>query len=99
MNQLPNQPPNAFNANEPFPQNPKVLNMPSQEVGSSNSAVPTESGYTPAKPKTVKNLKRIYGILLVTGLIIGGVISVGIVAALNKAGLTDAPVRVEESGQ
>lgn len=96
MNQLPNQPPNAFNANEPFSQDPNVLNIPEREVGSSNRAASSESGNTPPREKTLKNLKRLYVILLVIGLIIGGVASVGIVTAINKQGLTDVPARVDE---
>lgn len=99
MNQLPNQPSNIVNANEPFSQDPNVLNISEREVGSSNGAASSESVNMPPKEKTIKNLKRIYAILLVTGLIIGGVISVGIVTAINKQGLTDVPARVDEWGE
>ncbi len=73
-----------------------MLNIPEREVGSSNGAASSESGNTPPREKTLKNLKRIYVILLVIGLIIGGVASVGIVTAINKQGLTDVPARVDE---
>ncbi len=94
MNQLPNQPPNAFDANEP--QNLNVLNIPEQEVSSSNWAANSELGNTPTNRKIIKNLKHIYAMLLVGGLIVGGVISVGIITALNKLELTDVPARVDE---
>ncbi len=94
MNQLPNQLPNTFNANEL--QNPNVLNIPEQEVSSSSRATNSELGDTPANRKIIKNLKHIYAILLVSGLIMGGVISVGIITALNKLEVTDVPARVDE---
>lgn len=94
MNQLPNQPPNTFNANEL--QNSNVLNIPEQEVSSSSRTTISELGDTPANRKIIKNLKHIYAILLVGGLIMGGVISVGIITALNKLELTDVPARVDE---
>lgn len=94
MNQLPNQPPNTIDANGP--QNSNVLNIPDQEVSSSNWAANSELGNTPAKRKIIKNLKHIYAILLVGGLIIGGVISVGIITAFNILDPTDVPARVDE---
>lgn len=56
----------------------------------------SESGNTPASGNIIKNLKRIYIILLVIGLIIGGVVSVVIVTVLNKLDPTDIPARVDE---
>ncbi len=94
MNQLPKQPPNTFNVNEP--QNPNVLNIPEQEVSSSSWVANSESGHTPASGKIIKNLKRIYLILLVIGLIVGGVVSVGVVTVLNKLDPTDVPARVHK---
>lgn len=93
MNQLPNQPPNTFNADA---QNPNVLDIPEQEISSSSWGANPESGYTPTSEKIVKKLKRIYVILLVIGLIIGGVVSVGVVTLLNKLDPTDLPERMDE---
>lgn len=93
MNQLPNQPSNAFNVNEP--PNPNVLNIPEQEVSSSSGVANSESGHTPASGKIIKDIKRIYIILLVIGLIVGGVVSLGIVTLLNKVDTTDIPARVD----
>ncbi|MEQ9370076.1 MAG: hypothetical protein RIG63_13815 [Coleofasciculus chthonoplastes F3-SA18-01] len=46
---------------------------------------------------TKKSLKRIYITLLIMGLLLGGVVSVGVVIALDRMGLTDAPADVEET--
>ena len=46
---------------------------------------------------TKKSLKRIYITLLIIGLILGGVVSVGVVIALDRMGLTNAPAEVEET--
>jgi|GEM_PF-3172891 len=46
---------------------------------------------------TKKSLKRIYMILLIMGLLLGGLVSVGVVIALDRMGLTDAPADVEET--
>ena len=43
-----------------------------------------------------KSLKRLIFILVAVGLVLGGIVSVGVVIALNKFGLTDTPAQVDQ---
>ena len=43
-----------------------------------------------------KSLKRLIVILVAVGLVLGGIVSVGVVIALNKFGLTDTPAQVDQ---
>ena len=64
-----------------------------------NSQPDDLSSFPPAKVNEAdrKKLKQIYLSLILLGLVIGGVLSVGIVVALNHFGLTARPEPVEQS--
>lgn len=49
-----------------------------------------------AQRQRKRNLKRFVVSLVVIGLVLGAIVSVGIVIALNRFGLTDTPAQVEE---
>lgn len=70
-----------------------------EEDRSANTEQDTlDSNLSPDNIKATKqSLKRIYITLLIIGLVLGGVVSVGVVIALNRMGLTDTPAEVEET--
>ncbi|MGB3264974.1 MAG: hypothetical protein WBA89_13595 [Microcoleus sp.] len=80
-----NQAPNPFNSNPSDPLDPL-----DQEVDEQGEALPTQ--YHPATKKT---LQKGFLILVVVGVVIGGILSVGVISLMQKAGLTDVPARVE----
>lgn len=80
-----NQAPNPFNSN---PSNP--LDPLQQELDEQGEGLPKR--YHPATKKT---LQKLFLILIVVGVVIGGVLSVGVISLMQKAGLTDVPARVQ----
>ena len=80
-----NQPPNPFNST---PSNP--LDPLQQELDEQGEGLP--KGYHPATKKT---LQKLFLILVVVGVVIGGIVSVGVISLMQKAGLTDVPARVQ----
>ena len=80
-----NQAPNPFNSN---PSNP--LDPLEQELDEQGEGLPRQ--YHPATKKT---LQKAFLILIVVGVVIGGIVSVGVISLMQKAGLTDVPVRVQ----
>ena len=80
-----NQPPNPFNSN---PSNP--LDPLEQEVDEQGEGLPRQ--YHPATKKT---LQQVFLTLVVVGAIIGGILSIGVISLMQKAGLTDVPARVQ----
>jgi hypothetical protein len=80
-----NQAPNPFNSN---PSNP--LDPLDQEVDEQGEGLPRQ--YHPATKKT---LQQVFIILVVVGAIIGGILSIGVISLMQKAGLTDVPARVQ----
>ncbi|MEG3979124.1 hypothetical protein QT970_31615 [Microcoleus sp. herbarium8] len=80
-----NQAPNPFNSN---PSNP--LDPLDQELDEQGQELPSK--YHPATKKT---LQKGFLILVVIGVVIGGILSVGVISLMQKAGLTDVPARVE----
>ncbi|TAG54185.1 MAG: hypothetical protein EAZ28_25605 [Oscillatoriales cyanobacterium] len=42
-----------------------------------------------------EELPKLFLILIVVGVVIGGVLSVGVISLMQKAGLTDVPARVQ----
>ena len=82
-----NQAPNPFNSN---PSNP--LDPLEQEVDEQGQELPRQ--YHPATKKT---LQQVFLILVVVGAIIGGILSIGVISLMQKAGLTDVPARVRNS--
>ncbi|MEB3359122.1 MAG: hypothetical protein VKK04_20515 [Synechococcales bacterium] len=82
----------------PFQQSPQDSNGKdgrSQSLSESNGkGVPklSEERIEAAK----KGAKRLYLILLVVGLAIGALVSIGVVAGLKRFGLTDVPNQVED---
>lgn len=86
MNQLPN----PFNSNPSNPLDP--LNQDPDELDEEGEGLPRR--YHPATKKT---LQKFFIILIVVGAIIGGVVSIGVISLMQKAGLTTVPARVENS--
>jgi hypothetical protein len=80
-----NQAPNPFNSN---PSNP--LDPLQQELDEQGEGLPKR--YHPATKKT---LQKLFLILIVVGVVIGGILSVGVLTLMQKAGLTDVPARVQ----
>ncbi|MEG4318103.1 MULTISPECIES: hypothetical protein [unclassified Microcoleus] len=80
-----NQPPNPFNSS---PSNP--LDPLQQELDEQGEGLPKR--YHPATKKT---LQKLFLILIVVGVVIGGIVSVGVISLMQKAGLTDVPARVQ----
>ncbi len=80
-----NQAPNPFNSN---PSNP--LDPLEQQLDEQGEGLPRQ--YHPATKKT---LQKVFIILIVAGAIIGGILSVGVISLMQKAGLTDVPARVQ----
>ena len=80
-----NQAPNPFNSN---PSNP--LDPLEQQLDEQGEGLPRQ--YHPATKKT---LQKVFIILIVGGAIIGGILSVGVISLMQKAGLTDVPARVQ----
>jgi hypothetical protein len=80
-----NQAPNPFNSN---PSNP--LDPLEQEVDEQGQELPRQ--YHPATKKT---LQKVFLILVIVGAIIGGILSIGVISLMQKAGLTDVPARVQ----
>jgi hypothetical protein len=42
------------------------------------------------------NTKRLFTILIIIGLVIGGLVSIGVVAAMKRFGLTDNQPQIEQ---
>ncbi|MBE9183233.1 hypothetical protein IQ270_00455 [Microcoleus sp. LEGE 07076] len=80
-----NQAPNPFNSNPSDPLDPLE-----QEVDEQGEPLPRQ--YHPATKKT---LQKVFLILIVVGVVIGGILSVGVISLMQKAGLTDVPARVQ----
>ena len=80
-----NQAPNPFNSN---PSNP--LDPLEQEVDEQGQELPRQY-----HPDTKKTLQKVFIILVVVGAIIGGILSIGVISLMQKAGLTDVPARVQ----
>ncbi len=80
-----NQAPNPFNSN---PSNP--LDPLEQQLDEQGENLPKQ--YHPATKKT---LQKVFIILIVAGAIIGGILSIGVISLMQKAGLTDVPTRVQ----
>ncbi len=80
-----NQAPNPFNSN---PSNP--LDPLEQQLDDRGEELPRQ--YHPATKKT---LQKFFLILIVVGVVIGGVLAVGVISLMQKAGLTDVPARVQ----
>ncbi len=80
-----NQAPNPFNSN---PSNP--LDPLEQQLDEQGEGLPRQ--YHPATKKT---LQKVFIILVVAGAIIGGILSVGVISLMQRAGLTDVPARVQ----
>ncbi len=80
-----NQAPNPFNSN---PSNP--LDPLEQQLDEQGEGLPRQ--YHPATKKT---LQKVFIILIVGGAIIGGILSIGVISLMQKAGLTDVPARVQ----
>ena len=72
--------------------------MPLNDLPNLNDQPDDLQPFPPAKVNEAdrKKLKQIYISLILIGLAIGGVLSVGIVVALNHFGLTARPDRVEQ---
>jgi hypothetical protein len=83
-----NQPPNPFNSNQPNPLDP--LRQENSEFDSENGQLP--KAYHPATKKT---LQKLFIMLVVGGAIIGGVLSIGVISLMQRAGLTNVPSRVQ----
>ncbi|MBE9125045.1 hypothetical protein IQ257_03710 [Coleofasciculus sp. LEGE 07092] len=66
-------------------------------VPQQNKTVHPPEDTATAAPKTVRKVKNIYIILLVIGLGLGILTSVGVVAVIEQLGLTEAPVEVEKT--
>jgi hypothetical protein len=86
MNQLPN----PFNSNPSNPLDP--LNQDPDQLDDEGGELPRR--YHPATKKT---LQKFFIILIVVGAIIGGIVSIGVLSLMQKAGLTTVPARVENS--
>ncbi|MCU0547644.1 MAG: hypothetical protein MUE44_36710 [Oscillatoriaceae cyanobacterium Prado104] len=84
-----NQAPNPFNSDRPNPLDP--LQQENSEFNQDNGQ---PRAYHPATKKT---LQKLFLILIVIGVVIGGVLSVGVIALMQKAGLNDVPARVNNS--
>ncbi|MEG3861757.1 hypothetical protein [Microcoleus sp. herbarium12] len=80
-----NQAPNPFNSNPSDPLDPLQ-----QELDDRGEGLPKH--YHPATKKT---LQKLFLILIVVGVVIGGIVSVGVISLLQKTGLTDVPARVQ----
>ena len=80
-----NQAPNPFNSN---PSNP--LDPLEQQLEEQGENLPRQ--YHPATKKT---LQKVFIILVVAGAIIGGILSIGVISLMKKAGLTDVTARVQ----
>jgi hypothetical protein len=80
MNQLPN----PFNSNQSDPLDPL------QQERSENGDLP--KAYHPATKKT---LQKLFLILILGGAIFGGILSIGVITLMQKAGLTNVPARVQ----
>lgn len=88
-----NQPPNDFNNNESLYPARDREDTTTLEGGSDRAAVsPSDDN---ARVHT-KSFKRIYIILLVLGISVGAILSVGIVAVLNRLGMTDNRPQIEQ---
>ena len=83
-----NQAPNPFNSNPSNPLDP--LNQDPDRLDGENGELP--KAYHPATKKT---LQKLFLMLIVGGAIIGGIVSIGVISLMQKAGLTDVPARVE----
>ena len=79
-----NQAPNPFNSN---PSNP--LDPLEQEF---DERPRIARQYHPAAKKT---LQKVFLILIVVGAITGGILSIGVISLMQKAGLTDVQARVQ----
>ncbi len=86
MNQLPN----PFNSNPSNPLDP--LKQEPDRLDDADGELPKR--YHPATKKT---LQKMFIILIVSGAIIGGILSIGVLSLMQKAGLTKVPPRVENS--
>lgn len=84
-----NQAPNPFNSNQSNPLDP--LQQENSELNGDNGQ---PRAYHPATKKT---LQKLFLILIVIGVAVGGVLSVGVIALMQKAGLTNVPARVDNS--
>jgi hypothetical protein len=84
MNQLPN----PFNSNPSNPLDP--LQQERSEANSENGDLP--KAYHPATKKT---LQKLFLILILGGTIFGGILSIGVITLMQKAGLTNVPTRVQ----
>lgn len=71
-----------------------MSNEPPQESNGKESFNPPKEG----DRKTVRRvMTRLYIILLVIGLGIGAIVSVGVVMLIERLGLTDVPQQVEDN--
>ncbi len=73
--------------------------MSLNDLPNANNRPDELQSFPPAKVNEAdrKKLKQIYLSLILIGLAIGGVLSVGIFIAMNHFGLTARPERVEQS--
>ncbi|MGF1480149.1 MAG: hypothetical protein ACFB4I_11755 [Cyanophyceae cyanobacterium] len=73
-----------------------VNNQPPPHFDPNDSSPP---GQPHENKQARKNLKRMMFTLIAVGLCIGGVVSVGLVVALNYFGLSDPPSQVDHFGE
>ncbi|MGE5658174.1 MAG: hypothetical protein ACM37W_16345 [Actinomycetota bacterium] len=93
-----NQPPNPFEGNSSSPHPLAGLNLPAPTTEDDNLNSPIERPKV-HDPRTLELLKRFYITLIVIGIAIGGVVSIGVIALMKQLGLTAVPAKVENSSK
>lgn len=88
----PDSNPNASPPNSVYEVEQSPLGVPQK-----NETLHSVEDTAKASPKTVRQVKHIYIILLVIGLGLGILTAVGVIAVLEQFGLTEVPVEVEET--
>ncbi|MEC4986036.1 MAG: hypothetical protein SAJ37_23725 [Oscillatoria sp. PMC 1068.18] len=83
--------------NESPQESSDFLNTSATEKDSSIDRAESPNVDSRSVQKNVKNFQRIYIILVVGGLIIGGFVAWGVVSALSRLGLTDSQPQIQQT--
>ncbi|MEY3866777.1 MAG: hypothetical protein RLZZ338_668 [Cyanobacteriota bacterium] len=88
MSQFPNQPPNPLNGKSSSPHPLANVNLPNIDprlLESDNNGSPKYDS------NTMEVVKKVYITLIVIGLVIGGFLSIGVLAVMKHFGLLGVP--------
>lgn len=97
MNQPPDLPPTPFNRDNPLhPDDRQLVNSELESEDTNDSArLPPNH----ALPATKAAFKQLFVILIVIGVVIGGILSIGVLKLFDRLGLSDPPPPIERPNQ